>query len=295
MHEEKELIKIIKKCYSEPPKGEWLVACRTELVRHAVKTAPGGGMFAGLHGLIASVLSSFSPRLALAGTAVALLALTGFGSSYATRGLLPSSKLYPLKLAVESAQKAVAVTEAQKADYSVSVATERVNELSRLTHDSSSPKSVARTQLISETAKRYSEALNESAAQALQLKQSGDNDLAMRTAQKIDQAAKDYTVLLSTLESDTSTSVSPDLEQATILSMRAQEAAGEILGLVSAGTAENTANSATSSGAAVSDTENIGTSTTATTVPELPQPSEATSTIPAEHPNIPSIMPNLAE
>ncbi|HWB33753.1 MAG TPA: DUF5667 domain-containing protein, partial [Candidatus Paceibacterota bacterium] len=82
---------------------------------------------------VRSSYSIFSMRFAMPIAALLLLVFAGGGTAFAAQGALPGSALYPIKIYVnENVEGALAVTDAAKASYNISVAQTRLEEAETL-------------------------------------------------------------------------------------------------------------------------------------------------------------------
>ncbi|MDO8558469.1 MAG: DUF5667 domain-containing protein [bacterium] len=225
--EEQDLIRYIKKIHQDNPREAWLFTVKEELFSRMRKNPVVSKNSA--YSVLALFRSLAKPQIVMAGLLLALFVggigmVLGAGMSE----ISPSSALYPIKLAKERVKEALVFTEEQKADYGLAVAQERIQELTLLSREATiEAHSERQTALIAQTLQRYTKALGDSSFAVKQMQASGNEDLAREKAEKLDETARAYTVLLSTF--DTASSSLPIFEDAKAVSMEAQSTAEEIL------------------------------------------------------------------
>ncbi len=226
--EEQDIIHYFKKMHRDVPRDAWLLQAKHRLFlrmegrRMLPAEKPSFSLFAFLGGFL-------QPKAMMAGVCLLLFAVSiAVAGAVGMSHILPSSPLYPFKLAVESAEGTLAFTEEQKADYGLAVAQERIQELALLSQETANPLNTEKhSALIANTLRRYTEALGTSARTVKLMQANGKESLARQKAEKLDEAARAYTVLLATFDSASSSlTVFKDAES---VSREAQSTAEEIL------------------------------------------------------------------
>lgn len=291
MEEQQLITHLAKSVYHADPRPEWFAATRKELLLrvngepHAVDSVGFFRHWGQLPELLAASLRSAFAQLAqhrlLAGGAFAMLFTLLGGVSFAvSRNALPSSTLYPLKLAAESAAGSLAFTEKSQADHTLDLAENRFRELSQLSRTAGARNaSNAQSELIANTARRYAAALSTSTETLKRLQAEGNTVLAVHTAEKLEKTANAYSTLLSLLDTASSSSPLSIFDNAKEVSEEAQRAAQEVL---------QTHKADESVASATPDASPMPTEVTASASPSLAKPQA--SDVP---PGIPSVMPNV--
>ena len=289
MDEQLLITHLAKGVYKVGPRPEWLETTRKELFARIEETKPDMISADGMKLFLQRIQLWFAPvrhafaqlaqHRALAGSAVAVLFTLMGGVTFAvSQNALPSSTLYPVKLAAESAAGSLAVTTQSQAEHTLSLAERRFWELSQLSrttlaNDASRPK----PGVVANTARRYAAALSVSTETLKRLQAEGNTALAVRTAEKLEKTANAYSMLFSLLDTSGSSSPLSDFEDVKEISEEARRAAQEVLH---------------------SNEASAYVALEASAVP-APSASPALSSVPAEGSEesaaIPGIMPNVVE
>jgi len=220
--ENEKLLKIIKSCADDTPRAEWVLRARQLLLSRMRHGRAAYGLFSTGARILAAVrFLKLSPAgLAPLGFAVVL----GATLFLASRSL-PGNVLYAVKLAAERVEGVLAQTPDSEAEYSLALAEKRLAELRELAHREQTDEP-GRSALIAATVSRYAEALAQTKKTVSRLGSRGNRDPQLRAAVKIEKVAREYRVLLDSIDLHDETGV---FENAKVTTNEAELAAEEII------------------------------------------------------------------
>ncbi|MFW0837828.1 MAG: DUF5667 domain-containing protein [Candidatus Komeilibacteria bacterium] len=162
------LVKQLNKLKSATPDNAWVIANRERLLSE-IDITPARGL--------SRVLGNFNLGLAhitmapVRALVILLLVAVGFSTSMMAKASLPGSVLYPGRVVIEKVELMLATTPAQEAEVYSRHASQRINDLRKLTVDKASDED------IQGTAKRLEKDLA-AAATSLEIAQAEQSDAA---------------------------------------------------------------------------------------------------------------------
>ncbi|MDP3963807.1 MAG: hypothetical protein Q8Q39_04910 [bacterium] len=290
---EQELEKYLKSAFIQPPDSAWLSHARNRMLQKIrASKAERLSVFTALREAVAVY---FDHKVFAGLVAAAIVLVMGIEASVELGDALPTNRLYPVKLMVESARGTIAFSSAERAEYDLDRAYARIEELSRLSQATPTRRQTNGEQaaMIARTVERYSQALGSSADAVKQLKAEGRIEETKRLAERLDETARASAALLSVLDSTTTTLLV--FKDAKATTAQAQQTAAALLGDSQSETlpsgASATSTPLTSSDAPI-DTEEVPADLQ---TENSDTEASATSTSPSPSPVVPTPMPYIVE